>query len=214
MQKLRDLSPIKNLRQSLRLVDSIVAGVLCCPSWGQLGVKVNIRTEIALRCPATSVCPLQSIKRKYRLLTFLPRFFIIVISRLLKRYLKAKHTRAPAYSQALRRIKGDFSKGVKRSSGPISRIPGRDRVAVKMGVIQVGRVNDQMGQGRSVWRDDILILSGRPGGRWQIHVGDVTSIRDHRGKCDVWPMTFARVLYWKPTSQLLLKGLGVNHQNI
>ena len=41
-------------------------------------------------------------------------------------------------------------RGVKRSSGPISRIPGGDRVAVKVGVIQMGRVNDQMGQGRSV----------------------------------------------------------------
>ena len=30
------------------------------------------------------------------------------------------------------------------SSGPISRIPGGDRVAVKLGVVQMGRVNDQM----------------------------------------------------------------------
>jgi len=40
--------------------------------------------------------------------------------------------------------------GVKRSSGPISRLPGGDRVAVKVGAIQVENVNDQMGQGRSV----------------------------------------------------------------
>ena len=56
---------------------------------------------------------------------------------------------------------------VKRSSGPISRGPGWDRSGVKVGVIQMGRGNgnDQMGQGRSVWRDDkvILILSGRHG---------------------------------------------------
>src|SRR6218665_554908 len=56
----------------------------------------------------------------------------IVISKFIKRYLKAKRTRAPAYSRALRRIKGGFPKGVgvRRSSGPISRIPGGDRVAV------------------------------------------------------------------------------------
>src|SRR6218665_3660693 len=36
---------------------------------------------------------------------------VIVISKLLKRYLKAKRTRAPAYSRALRRIKGGFPKG-------------------------------------------------------------------------------------------------------
>src|SRR6218665_2389134 len=39
---------------------------------------------------------------------------------------------------------------VTRSSGPISRIPGEDRVAVKVGVVQMERVHDQMGQGRSV----------------------------------------------------------------
>ena len=56
-----------------------------------------------------------------------------------------------AYSRALRRIKGGFSKGgVKRSSGPISIIPGGDRVAVNVGVVQLEKVNDQMGQGRSV----------------------------------------------------------------
>src|SRR6218665_1527512 len=36
---------------------------------------------------------------------------VIVISKLLKRYSKAKRTRAPAYSRALQRIKGGFPKG-------------------------------------------------------------------------------------------------------
>src|SRR6218665_793578 len=38
--------------------------------------------------------------------------------------------------------KGGFSKGVKRSSGPISRIPGGDRVAANVGVVQMEKVND------------------------------------------------------------------------
>ena len=45
--------------------------------------------------------------------------------------------------------KGRFQRGVKRSSGPISRVPGGDRVAVRMGVVEMGRGNDQKGQGRS-----------------------------------------------------------------
>ena len=54
---------------------------------------------------------------------------------------------------------------VKRSSGPMFRGPGGDRVAVKVGAFRWGGcTNDQMGQGRSIGRDDILILSGRPGG--------------------------------------------------
>ena len=36
---------------------------------------------------------------------------VIVISRFLERYLKAERTRAPAYSQAMRRIKGVFPNG-------------------------------------------------------------------------------------------------------
>ena len=80
---------------------------------------------------------------------------VIVISRFLKHYFKAKCTRAPAYSRALWQIKGGLPKGVKGSSGPSSRIPGGDRVAVKVGVVQVEKVNDQMGQSRSVSRDDI-----------------------------------------------------------
>jgi len=39
-------------------------------------------------------------------------WFVIVISRFLKRYSKAKSTRAPAYSRVLRRIKGGFQKGL------------------------------------------------------------------------------------------------------
>ena len=58
---------------------------------------------------------------------------------------------------------GFFQRVVKRSSGPISRIPGGERVAVKLGVVQMEKVNNQMGQGRSVWKDEILILSERPG---------------------------------------------------
>ena len=46
--------------------------------------------------------------------------------------------------------KGVFQRVVKRSSGPISRIPGGDRIAVKVGVLQVEKVNDQMGHGRRV----------------------------------------------------------------
>ena len=63
--------------------------------------------------------------------------FVIVISKLLKRYSKAKRTRAPAYSRALRRIKGGFPKGVRRSSGPISRVPGGDSIAVRVGVVEI-----------------------------------------------------------------------------
>src|SRR6218665_3883789 len=40
------------------------------------------------------------------------RYIIVIVnSKLLKRYSKAKRTRAPAYSRALRRIKGRFPKG-------------------------------------------------------------------------------------------------------
>jgi len=47
--------------------------------------------------------------------------------------------------------KGGFPKGgQEKLRSYISRIPGGDRVAVKVGVVQVEKVNDQMGQGRSV----------------------------------------------------------------
>src|SRR6218665_2304355 len=39
-------------------------------------------------------------------------------------------------------------RGVKRSSGPNSRVPGGDRVPVRVGVVEMGRANDQKGQGR------------------------------------------------------------------
>ena len=72
---------------------------------------------------------------------------VIIISKFLERYFKAKRARAPAYSRALRRIKCGFSRRVvKRNSGPIFRIPGVDRVAVRVGVVQMERVNDQMGR--------------------------------------------------------------------
>ena len=66
---------------------------------------------------------------------------VIVISRFLKRYLKL---RAPAYLRALRRIKGGGSREAQVW------LPGGDRVAVKVCVDEMGRVNDQMDQGRSV----------------------------------------------------------------
>ena len=44
--------------------------------------------------------------------------------------------------------KGGFQRGVKRSSGSISRVPGGDRVAVRVDVVEMGRGNDQKGQGR------------------------------------------------------------------
>src|SRR6218665_3100485 len=78
---------------------------------------------------------------------------VIVISKFLKRYSKAKRIRAPAYSRALRRIKGGSQRGVKKSSGPISRVPGRDRVAVRVGVVDMGRGNDLMGQGIGVFEE-------------------------------------------------------------
>ena len=56
---------------------------------------------------------------------------VIVISGFLKRYSKAKRNRASAYSRALRRIKGGLPKGVKRSPGPIFRVPGAKKCAVK-----------------------------------------------------------------------------------
>jgi len=54
----------------------------------------------------------------------------------------------------------------KRSSAdPISRGPGGDLVAAKVDVVQMGRVTDQIGQGRSVLRDDLSILSVYTGPR-------------------------------------------------
>src|SRR6218665_2700927 len=41
-------------------------------------------------------------------------------------------------------MKGGFQRGVKRSSGPIFRVPGGDRVAVRVGVVEMGRGNDKV----------------------------------------------------------------------
>src|SRR6218665_299351 len=71
---------------------------------------------------------------------------VIVISKCLKRYSKAQGT--SLFTSAATNQRG-FSKGVKRSSGPISRVPGGDRVAVRVGVVEMGTGNDQKGQGRS-----------------------------------------------------------------
>ena len=40
----------------------------------------------------------------------------------------------------------------------------RQGIAVKVGVVYFDRVDDQMNQGKSFLRDDILVLSGRPVG--------------------------------------------------
>ena len=118
------------------------------------------------------MCNILYITNAFKLLYLWRRIVIvIVISRFLKRYSKAKRTRAPAYSRALQRIKGGFQRGVKSSSGPIYRVPGGNRIAVRVDVVEMGRGNDQMGQGRSVWRDEILMLSGRPWG-WRIEEAD------------------------------------------
>jgi len=72
---------------------------------------------------------------------------VIVISRFLKRYLKSKRTRAPAYSPSAATNQRGFPKGVKRSSGSISRIPGGDIVTVKVGVVQMrGMVSENRGR--------------------------------------------------------------------
>ena len=60
------------------------------------------------------------------------------------------HQGTSLFTSATTNQRGVFQKGVKRSSGQISRIPGGDRVAVKVGGVQMEKVNDQMGQGRSV----------------------------------------------------------------
>jgi len=39
-----------------------------------------------------------------------------------------------------------FQRVVKKNSGPISKGHGGNKVAVKRGVVQMGRVNDQMGK--------------------------------------------------------------------
>ena len=77
---------------------------------------------------------------------------MIVISELFSRAtLKSQaHQDTSLFTSAAANQRGIFTKGVQRSSGPISRIPGGDRVVVKVGVVQMEKVSDQMGQGRSV----------------------------------------------------------------
>ena len=60
------------------------------------------------------------------------------------------HQGTSLFTSAATNERGVFQSVVKESSGPISRGPGGDRVAVKVGVVQMGRFNDHMGQGRSV----------------------------------------------------------------
>src|SRR6218665_160692 len=60
------------------------------------------------------------------------------------------HQGTSLFTSAATNQRGFSKGGVKRSSGQISRIPGGDRVAVKVGVLHVEKLNDQMGQGRSV----------------------------------------------------------------
>jgi len=55
-----------------------------------------------------------------------------------------EHQGTSLFTSAATNQRGVSKGGVKRSSGPISRIPGGDRVAVKVGVVQVEKVNDQM----------------------------------------------------------------------
>ena len=78
---------------------------------------------------------------------------VIVISKFLKRYSKAKRTREPAYSRALRRIKGWFPKGGQEKLRSDFQSTGTSRgqtIAVRVGVVEMGRGNYQMGQGRTV----------------------------------------------------------------
>jgi len=57
------------------------------------------------------------------------------------------------FTSAATNLRGFSKRVVKRSSGPISREPEGDRVAVKVGVVQMDRVNDQMGQGSIVFEE-------------------------------------------------------------
>src|SRR6218665_2852080 len=60
------------------------------------------------------------------------------------------HQGTSLFTSAATKQRGSKGGTVKRSSGPISRIPGGDKIAFKVGAVQVEKVNDQMGQGRSV----------------------------------------------------------------
>jgi len=61
--------------------------------------------------------------------------FVIVISEFLERHSKAKRTRAPAYSQSLRRIKGVFQRVAHGDlMSNLQRVRGNG-VGVKVGVL-------------------------------------------------------------------------------
>ena len=72
------------------------------------------RVSFAVNHVATKVTDLQTGHVEQPLLVVLR--IVIVISEFLKRYSKAKRTRAPAYSRVLRRIKGGFPKGGSREA--------------------------------------------------------------------------------------------------
>ena len=58
------------------------------------------------------------------------------------------HQGTSLFTSAATNQRGVSKGGVKRSSGPNSRVPGGDRVAVRVGVVEMGRGNYQKGQGR------------------------------------------------------------------
>ena len=88
----------------------------------EMGPEPNRRLKVILRC----LTQLQRCLTSSLVFSFVSNaiVIVIVISKLLKRYSKAKRTMAPAYSRARRRIKRGFQRRVKRSSGPISSVPG------------------------------------------------------------------------------------------
>src|SRR6218665_2871278 len=87
-----------NLHFNSKLLDDCVT-----QSW-PLGLQQLVNMQV-LVTPRSSLFPAQN---KIKIIVII---IIIVISKLLKRYSKTKRTRAPAYSRALRRIKGGFPKG-------------------------------------------------------------------------------------------------------
>src|SRR6218665_3973532 len=98
--------------------------------------------------------------------TFIAFVIVIVFSRFLKRYLKPSTPGHQLIHECCDKSKEGFKKGVKRSSGPISRIPGGDRVAVRVGVVEMGRDPPIRKQNNHIWssgkkadvRPDCLIV--------------------------------------------------------
>ena len=72
---------------------------------------------------------------------------VIVIPRFLKLYSKPS---ASLFMSAETNQEGVFQRGVQEKLRSDFQNTRRDRVAVKVGVVQREKVNDQMGQGRSV----------------------------------------------------------------